>query len=99
VLITPVNTLFYEVQTYAVFRENLRRLRLELGLTQQDFSEKAQLSYKYYQDLEAGRLPGLTLATIDKLAQTLGVDVWTLFHPDIIPNPTFKRARAPKIEH
>lgn len=68
-----------------------------MGLTQQAVAEKAQLSYKYYQDLEAGRLPGLTLATIEKLAVMLGVDVWKLFHPDIIPEAKAKRARARKI--
>ena len=89
---------FYRVQTFAVFRENIRRSRLNLGLTQQALAEKTQLSYKYYQNLEAGRLPGLTLATIDKLAATLGVEVWKLFHPNMIPQAQAKRARSEKIE-
>ena len=88
---------FYRVQTFAVFRENIRRLRLSSGLTQQALAEKTQLSYKYYQNLEAGRLPGLTLATIEKLAATLEVEVWKLFHPDVIPEAKSKRARSEKI--
>lgn len=87
------------MKTFAVFRENLRRLRLGLGLTQQVLAEKTQLSYKYYQNLESGRLAGITLATIERLAQNLGVDVWQLFHPEIIPpQAKGKRARSDKIE-
>lgn len=56
------------------------------------------MDYKYYQDLESGRLPGVTLATIQKLADFLEVEVWMLFHPDVIPAADVKKARAPKID-
>lgn len=86
------------MKTFPVLRENLRRLRLGAGLTQQMLAEKTGISYKYYQDLEAGRLAGITLATIEKLADTLETDVWKMFHPDVIPIAPIKRARSEPID-
>lgn len=53
---------------------NLKRLRVESGLTQQAFAEQAGLDYKYYQRVEAGKWPGLQLRTLDKLAKALKLD-------------------------
>ncbi|AHF92436.1 DNA-binding protein [Opitutaceae bacterium TAV5] len=75
---------------------NLRRARLNSGLTQQALAEKAGVAYKYYQDLEAGRLAGLTLATVERLSDALGIDAWKLFHPGAIPEPTRTKARSPQ---
>ena len=82
-----------------VLRENLRRLRLGKGWTQQELAERASLTYKYYQDLEAGRLTGITLATIEKLSGVLEVEGWKLVHPNEIPPVAAKRARANSVEH
>ena len=81
-----------------LLRENLRRLRLGKGWTQQELAERASLTYKYYQDLEAGRLTGLTLATIEKLAGVLEVEGWKLFHPDVIPPTSARRARSSPVD-
>ncbi|MBI2512408.1 MAG: helix-turn-helix transcriptional regulator [Opitutae bacterium] len=58
---------------------NLRRLRTERGLTQQEMAERAALDYKYYQRIETGAWPGLQLRTVDKLAKALHVEVADLF--------------------
>jgi transcriptional regulator with XRE-family HTH domain len=80
-----------------VLRRNLRSARLNAGLTQQAFAEKAGVSYKYYQDLEAGRIEGLTLATIERLATAWRVEGWKVFHPDAVPTPVRARARSPMV--
>lgn len=58
---------------------NLRRLRKERGLTQQEMAERAGLDYKYYQRIETGAWPGLQLRTVDKLAKALRIEVAELF--------------------
>jgi len=59
-------------------RVNLRRIRLLQGLTQQAVADKAGIEYKYLQNIEAGRWPNLTLATVQKIADALGVKPWEL---------------------
>jgi transcriptional regulator with XRE-family HTH domain len=61
--------------------ERIRRLRAELGLTQEGFAEKAHISYKYYQAIEAGRKPDLRLSTLERLARAHGLEVWELLLP------------------
>lgn len=60
-------------------QSNLRRLRKERGLTQQEMAERAGLDYKYYQRIETGAWPGLQLRTVDKLAKALRIEVADLF--------------------
>jgi len=49
--------------------KRLRRLREEAGLTQEQFAERAGMSYKYYQQIEAGRKADLRLSTLERLAK------------------------------
>jgi transcriptional regulator with XRE-family HTH domain len=46
----------------------LKRLRKRAGLTQEEFAERAGMSYKYYQQIESGRKPDLRLSTLERLA-------------------------------
>ena len=56
---------------------NLRRLRLEKGLSQEAFAHEAGIHRTYISDLERGaRNP--TITVIDKIARTLGVTVGNL---------------------
>jgi len=55
-------------------RANLKRIRLEQGLSQQAFAEKLGLEYKYYQKIEAGKWPGLQLRTVEKIAKILDLE-------------------------
>src|SRR5258708_2245889 len=61
--------------------ERLRQLRLDRGLTQEAFAEEAQISYKYYQAVEAGRKIDLRLSTLERLARAHDKDVWELLLP------------------
>lgn len=63
----------------ATIRANVKRLRLEQGLTQQQLSERAGMDYKYFQKIESGRWPGLQVRTVETLAKALRVDVGKLF--------------------
>ena len=57
---------------------NVRRLRLLRGFTQQALADRARIEYKYYQNVEAGRWPNLTLSTVQKIADALTVKPWEL---------------------
>lgn len=47
----------------------LKQLRKDAGLTQEQFAERAGMSYKYYQQVEAGRKRDLRLSTVERLAR------------------------------
>ncbi len=59
-------------------RVNVRRLRLLQGFTQQKVADLAGIDAKYFQNIEAGRWPNLTLSTVQKLADALTVKPWEL---------------------
>lgn len=60
---------------------NVRRARIEKGLTQEDLAERAQTSQFYISSLEAGRR-NPTVETVHALAQALGVDWLSLLRPN-----------------
>jgi transcriptional regulator with XRE-family HTH domain len=62
-------------------RLNLRRLRKEQGLTQEEVAERAGLDYRHYQRIEVGKWPGLQLHTVEMLAKVFKVEVHELFRP------------------
>lgn len=61
----------------------LKQLRKAHDLTQEQFAEKAGMSYKYYQAVEAGRKPDLRLSTLERLANAYGLEVYELLSPKI----------------
>jgi len=63
--------------------DRIRRLRELRGLTQEQFAEEAQISYKYYQAIEAGRKADPRLSTLERLAKAHGIDVWELLLPQM----------------
>ena len=62
--------------------ERLKALRKRHGLTQERFAELSGISYKYYQQVEAGRKPDLRLSTLERLAAAHGLKVWQLLLPE-----------------
>ncbi|MDR2675271.1 MAG: helix-turn-helix domain-containing protein [Opitutaceae bacterium] len=64
-----------------ILRDNVRRLRLMRGLTQQELAERAEMDCNYFQKIESGRWGGLRLTTVETLARALDVAVWELFVP------------------
>jgi len=56
------------------FGNQLRRLRIEADLTQDELAKKAEMDRGYYQHIEAGR-KNVTLETVERLAKALGVSL------------------------
>ena len=64
-----------------VVGRNVRRARIEKGLTQEELAERAGTSQFYVSSLEAGRR-NPTVVTVFELAQALGVDHLDLLRPN-----------------
>ena len=60
---------------------NVRRIRLEKGLTQEQFAERSGFTQQYISDLEQGKR-NPTVVTLFELAQALGVAHMALVLPD-----------------
>ncbi len=60
-----------------LFRRNLRRLRKAGGLTQERLAERAGVSTRYLQSIEAGAF-GCSFAVLIRLRRALGVPWATL---------------------
>ena len=56
-----------------MFLDKLRLLRQEAGLTQTQTAERAGISWRTYQDLEAGKYP--SYVTLLKIAEAFQVSV------------------------
>jgi transcriptional regulator with XRE-family HTH domain len=69
--------------TLGILLKRLRELRRRHGLSQEAFAERARMSYKYYQAVEAGRKRNLRLSTLEKLAAAYGLEVWQLLSPSV----------------
>lgn len=63
----------------------VKQVREAIGLTQEQFAERAGLDYKYYQHVEAGRKPNLGMETLLKLAKGTGLELWELLKFDAEP--------------
>ncbi len=60
---------------------NLRRIRQEKSLTQEDLAERSGISQQYISGLERGRR-NPTVLSLFELAAALGVPHWELMMPD-----------------
>lgn len=61
----------------------LRTLRQRHDLTQEKAAELMGLGFKFYQAIEAGRKPNLTLETLGKISRAYGLRVSQLLGPEI----------------
>ena len=57
-------------------------------------AEKAGLSTRHFQDIEAGRRAGIRLATIERIAKVFHIHVWELLQPGRFPEPERQRGRS-----
>ena len=71
----------------------LKELRKIHGITQEQFSERTGISYKYYQAIETGVKKELRISTLERLAGTYGIEVWELLSP-AIPKTKIKSSRS-----
>ena len=63
----------------------VKALREALGLSQEAFAERAGLTYKYYQHVEAGRKRDIRLSTLEKLAKARGLELNELLDFETMP--------------
>ena len=61
----------------------LKELRKIHGITQEQFSERTGISYKYYQAIETGVKKELRISTLERLAAAYGIEVWQLLAPSV----------------
>lgn len=59
---------------------NVRRLRVRIGLTQEELAERLGAGVRWVQDVEAGRR-GVQVRTLDRFARALEIDVAELLAP------------------
>lgn len=78
-------------------RSNLKRLRLGQEMTQERVAMLTNLSYKYYQSLEAGRIDNPTYLSIERLARLFKVEYWQLFYPEMFPPPVIEKVKPRKV--
>jgi transcriptional regulator with XRE-family HTH domain len=71
----------------------LKELRKIHGLTQEEFSERTGISYKYYQAVETGVKKELRISTLERLANAYGIEVWQLLAPTV-PKTKIKSSRT-----
>ena len=85
------------MQIQAIVARNLRRLRLECGLSQEALAVDAGIDRTYVSRLEKG-IENPTVAVLERIALALGADITAFFLPipdgDIMPNP-LKRGPRP----
>ncbi len=61
--------------------ENLKRVRINKGLTQEMLAEMNNVDYKYFQRIEAGAV-NITVKTLYKLSKSLDIDPKILLDKD-----------------
>src|SRR6516164_9618161 len=62
----------------ALFGTTIKSKRSELGMSQEELADRAGLHRTYVSDVERG-MRNVSLISIEKLAQALGLSVWRLF--------------------
>jgi transcriptional regulator with XRE-family HTH domain len=82
------------VSSAEILCTNIRRLRLVRGWSQETVAERAGLSTRHFQDIEAQRREGIRLATVDRIASVLEVPAWHLFDPERFPEPERQRGKS-----
>jgi len=73
--------------------QRLKELRRIHRVTQEQFSERTGISYKYYQAIETGVKKELRISTLERLANAYGIEVWQLLSP-AVPKTKIKGSPA-----
>ena len=85
-----------KTDSFAKLLARLKELRKFHRLTQEMFSERSGISYKYYQAIEGGRKPDLRLSTLERLAKVYRIELWQLFSPQFPRTSLSKTAQKLK---
>lgn len=67
---------------FDIIRYNIKRLREEAGLTQQQLADKAGITMNYLAKIESQKMQrGCTIVIVGRIADALGIDIRELFKP------------------
>lgn len=67
---------------FDIIRHNIRRLREEANLTQQQLADKAGITMNYIAKIESKKMQrGCTIVIVGRIADALNVDIRELFRP------------------
>lgn len=76
---------------FDIIRYNIKRLREEAGLTQQQLADKAGITMNYVAKIESKKMQrGFTIVSLGRIADALGLDIRELFRPIDEKDPTNK---------
>lgn len=76
---------------FDIIRYNIKRLREEAGLTQQQLADKAGITMNYVAKIESKKMQrGFTIVSLGRIADALGLDIRELFKPKDEKDPTNK---------
>lgn len=76
---------------FDIIRYNIKRLREEVGLTQQQLADKAGITMNYVAKIESKKMQrGCTIVIVGRIADALGLDIRELFKPIDKKDPTNK---------
>lgn len=82
-------------QINKLLAQNLRRLRKKIGLTQEGLAELGRFSYKYLQEIEAGRV-SITIKTLSRFSEILKAHPSAFFQTVRGNGTTKKNGKAPR---
>ena len=76
---------------FDIIRYNIKRLREEAGLTQQQLADKAGITMNYVAKIESKKMQrGFTIVSLGRIADALGLDIREIFKPIDEKDPTDK---------
>jgi transcriptional regulator with XRE-family HTH domain len=81
---------------YRLLGRQVAHFRLKAGLTQEELAEKTDYSVDFIGLVERG-VNAPTVARLEDIARTVGVEVWQLFYPageENLSAPTLTKSRA-----
>ena len=65
---------------YSLFANNIKRIRLEANLTQEELAEKSDISISYIKQIESGKdYKNISLTIMLKLSKALDTSIANLF--------------------
>lgn len=66
--------------------QNLRRVRIQRGFTQDKLAELVDMERRHYQRIETGKIPGLRVETVERIADVLKLEAADLMKPKRVRN-------------
>jgi transcriptional regulator with XRE-family HTH domain len=74
----------------------LRELRGKADLSQEQTAHLVGVTFKYYQRLEGGKVLGIRLSTIERIADAYSIDLFAFFSKRI---PKIQKPKMPPAPH